>query len=545
MTIRVAIALACALAAVPARADFADHWATDGDVGTNKAPRLGASRLLVVPVEVRNQGYAPLDRGALERFFTERSTTEFRFRSYFETASQGRFTPEVVVAPTVAFDRCPASVPSCALDKGDAVTLRNSGVALLRAAFGRIDEGCFAANGTCDAEAAIDFSLFDESGLYGHPDGWNDGVLVVTNIPGIALSLPLATVNPADDGDLADGRGGAFILDDTKIGSVALCGTDAGQPASAAFRCVRQFGALLGLSDLGQEFAYATAHPDDRYRGLELSGVGAWRGDEKAVLPDAESRYRLGWGDVEVVTGTRTITLEQAAAGGGIVKLGVQYGDRREYFLVEARGPLGPYDRNLVRADGSPVYGLAVYRVDWSRGPTAQDGGWLYRLINCPNCDPWHPFVMNVQADRKFDLQDGGAFKAEDDLFLAGDVFEPTRNVEPLRENNRVWGSNFYDGTPSGIAIRNIRVDQATGAITADFEAPLAENVCADVVCSAGFECNAGNCRRPEQVEVPVEPIPQAQPEKAAAEGGWGCTSVRLPGLMALALVVLQRRRRR
>ena len=99
--------------------------------------------------------------------------------------------------------------------------------------------------------------------------------------------------------------------------------------------------------------------------------------------------------------------------------------DRHEYFLAEARGPTGPYNRNLVRSTGAtPVLGLALYRVNWTRGP---QGSFVRQLIRCLNCDPFDPYVMNVQADRKYDLQAGLPLRPEEDLFTDGDVLEGRR----------------------------------------------------------------------------------------------------------------------
>lgn len=540
-----AAAVCGAMFANDARAEFIDLYARQDDVGESKVPRFGSSRLLVIPVEVKGAGYADLPHDRLVQFFETRSDAEFRFRSYFESESNGRFLPEVKVAPNVVFDGCPEELDNrCSISRGD-INVLKSAVALMRTVFRRAHDGCFAGATHCDGSAAVDFSLYDQNGIFQRKDGFVDGVMLVTNIPNVFISLPLSALNDAGPDDLAQGHGGPFVLDDTKIPLVAVCGDPRLAGTHPENACVHEFGHLLGLADLYQEPSWLKSHPELEYGGLEASAMGVWSFDTSAPYADAESRYRLQWADVDVVSGTRTITLAPAASGGRVVKLGMMGEGRREYWLAEARGPVGPYDRDIVRSsDKIPVYGLSVYHVDWSRGPS---GTFIKQILSCLDCDPWHPFMMNVQADRRFELQQNKPFRPEEDLFGAGSSFAPAQENGPFSKDNAVWGANYYDGTSAGIKIDNIRVDPDTGFVTADFTAPAVVDVCADLRCGPGQQCLAGNCRPPEEQ---AEPKPAPHPTShlpAKVQDGWGCHAAPPPAptITLIALIALLGRRRR
>jgi hypothetical protein len=536
------VAVVTSLGAWPARAEFADMMARQDDVGEYKAPRLGRSRLLVLPVEVRGNGVPAVPRERLVTFFETKSDAEFRFASYFEAASSGRFQPEVVVAPTVVFDRCPAGLDGDCRERPTSFSALKNSVGLLRTAFARAHAGCWERAAACDAATAIDFWDFDQNGPLQRPDGYVDGVMVVVNIPDLFASLPLAPYNDAGPGDLAEGQGGPFRLDEKRVSLVSTCGVPQAPGARPEYACVAEFLHLLGLADMDQNSLYADAHPEARYAGLPLTPMGDWRRDGSAPMPDAESRYRLGWAQVEVVSGTRTITLEPAARGGHVVKLGQRSETNGEYWLAEARGPVGPFDRDVVDGtDRTGVHGLAVYHVDWSKGPSGEPGTFIKQLVSCLNCDPWRPFVRLVQADGRLDLQRGQPFRPEDDLFRAGALFVPAPSAMPFGPSTTVFGANRYDGTSAGIRIENVRVDPATGRVTADFTAPTVEDACADARCAPGQACEAGNCLAPRETEEPVAPPRPAQPAPAPVQEGWGCHALPATLLALLGLAVRRR----
>lgn len=540
----VALVLAC-VASSPARAEFMDMWARHDDVGEGKTPRTGASRVLVIPVEIRNAGFAPLDRDRLVEFFEQPGEDVLRFPSYWDAASNGRLQLEAEVAPTIVFDGCPAELGlTCTVDRGELSALAAT-VELMRTVVRRLDEGCFTRGDTCDPAAGLDFSAFDTNGPGDRPDGYVDGVILATNLPGVRLALPMYRVNAAGPNDLAGGRGGAFQLDDVQLPVLALCG-DPGAPGTIEGVCLSEFGHLLGLAELEQDAVWRTRRPDRAYVGLEGSLMGSWRQDLSAPFPDAESRYRLGWAEVDVVSGTQRLTLRPAANGGRIAKLGVRSAEREEYYLVEARGPVGPYDRNYVRAaDGAPAYGLAVYHVNWARGPTGAPGTWAIQLLDCLNCDPWASYVTQVQADGRYEIQENQPFRPEEDLFMGGDAFFPSHDTAPFSAFKHVWSSNWFDGSRSEIEIRDVQVDPVNGFVTAEFTAPEVADACADVVCGPGESCSAGNCEPPAAPSEPDVPDPADAKPPRRGPGGWGCAAGGEAGLVAFVLAVLVRGRRK
>jgi hypothetical protein len=65
MRFLLSVLLVCCLSS---RADYMDHFVNREDVGIHKAPSLGKSKLVLIPIEV--QGFLPFDRARLESFFS-------------------------------------------------------------------------------------------------------------------------------------------------------------------------------------------------------------------------------------------------------------------------------------------------------------------------------------------------------------------------------------------------------------------------------------------------------------------------------------------
>jgi hypothetical protein len=114
-------ALCLALITTAARADFIDLWANKLDMPLNKAPRVGHSRVLLIPVQIDYSGpagaFAPIDMARLGRFFTDApapAASALNFNGFFQIASSGRYQPEVTVAPLVRYNGCPAMLAGSA-----------------------------------------------------------------------------------------------------------------------------------------------------------------------------------------------------------------------------------------------------------------------------------------------------------------------------------------------------------------------------------------------------------------------------------------------
>jgi MYXO-CTERM domain-containing protein len=260
---------------------------------------------------------------------------------------------------------------------------------------------------------------------------------------------------------------GPLVVDGVKIPLVAIAGE------LDSFVMVHEFGHLLGLTDLYDE--------SRTYAGLQFSMMGTWGYDRDIPLPDAETRFRLGWANWHQATGTQRLVLLPAELQGQVVRVG--QGD--SYFLLENRGP-GGFDRAFT------VRGLAVYQVDRTVRLRGEEGRFQERLLNCVNCDPWHPYIRNVQADGRFELEAKGALRYEDDLFRDGDSLGPDSSAVPRGPSHALDSTNLYSGEPTGIVLRDVvvRADQAIEVTVETAEA----DPCAEPLCAEGPGCRAVNC---------------------------------------------------
>ncbi|MFZ5445013.1 MAG: hypothetical protein ACOZQL_33795 [Myxococcota bacterium] len=446
--------LVVVLGASFARADYMDHFVQREDVGPRKAPSLGDSKLILIPIEVA--GFPPIDVAALEAFFAP--DTPGGFVRYYETASLGRYRPRVTVAPVVHYDRCPlpaAQFPTCEVARGD-INAFTAGMDMMREVVRREDQ------------AGFDFSQHDLNGRKGTPDGWLDGVMLLTNVPFGGIAFPFAYFNRGDN--LAGGTGGPLIVDGVKVGHFAVAGE------SDALVMVHEFGHLLGLTDLYDE--------SQKYDGLYLSWMGAWGYDAKIPLPDAETRFRLRWANWHQVQGRQRVVIKPVETSGEVYRLGT--GD--EYFLVENRGPGGAFDRAL------PERGLAVFHVDRTVKLDGLEGAFVNRILDCVNCDPWHPYIRLVQADGLFEIEQNKRF-GPGDLFGPGRWLRPDPSGLPVSATNRVNSTNLYSGAQSGLRLDDVHLND-DGSIEVTLDAPESAQ-CDDRLCADGEGCAPVTCGAP------------------------------------------------
>jgi M6 family metalloprotease-like protein len=538
----VAALLAAMLVSPSVRADFIDLYADPYDVPVNKAPRLGKSSLLVIPVQIDFGAYAAVDMDRLHQFFEGVNTQQgdLTFGKFYGVASSGKFTPEVTVAPLIEYLGCPSMIhdSACTIDRGDVSSL-SAGMDFVRDVFRRAHD-----------EKGVVFTQFDQNGVGGAPDGVADGVMIVVNVPGIGIAFPIEYLN--NGSNLAGGTGGALVLDGVRIPYCAIGGASVvGGVQHLEYVILHEFGHLLGFADLYYE------HPTSgdlypNWQGLHFSLMGDYDYTADVALPDAESRRALGWQQHVVVSGSQRITLQPAAAGGLAVKLGMMDGGRKEYFLAEVRGAAQGIDTGIKDAGGNPISGLALYHVDWSLGPKAATGEWPSRMLFCLDCNPFHPFIGNVQSSGNFSLISSGAADSfarpgvsDDAVLFTGGAISSIPSATALSSVNSYVATNYYDGTPSGVAISDIVVND-DNSVTATFTAPLVANPCSDVTCAAMEQCApsgpmAGNC---QAIAIAAPDAGSFSPPAAPANG---CSSSggSMAVLVGFALAGFAVRRRR
>lgn len=486
-----ACALLLTLGPSLATAGYIDHFATRDDIGKDKAPHFGTSHVLVLPVIVDEPGL-PSEQALLQTaqpFFDPLAADGFTFSNYFRVASLGRFEPVTTIAPAVRFSECPFARDAngvCTIERGD-VSALGPAVEAMQEILER-------------ADANIDFSQYDLNGAQtGESDGIIDGFVLLTNINFGGIALPLARIcELAVVGDLYCREQGGLdrwepVYDDVLVPWVAVSGSRSGQVDFAAHVSVHEFGHLLGFADLYDESGQTTDMP--------YSFMGGWYYDDMPDMPDAFSRYVIGWANPIQATGDATVTLRPAASSGDVLKLGTG----REFFLVENRQAVGPYDGSIAEP------GLVIFHVNLDERPSADPYGFVNTITNCVNCQKWRPMLMVEQADGLYELQ-SGPWKRDDsgDLFRSGDTFPEGDGGAPLSEATQEFNANRYDGSATDIAVTNVaRLNDGEGQFSIAVEHPVLEDACADLYCPTGMTCEAGRCLD----------VASAEPDAEASDG--------------------------
>jgi M6 family metalloprotease-like protein len=483
--------------ATPARADYLDHLHNLDDIGKMKVPRTGSPRILVLPVIIEDQNtfeeHADDEAKWLadvHRFFeTDGAGADdpFTFPSYIATVSIGLYTPTAVVVDPVRFATCPPIGPNadCAIPRGGGLTQGNisEAAATLRDALRFFDEvmrcAFYGPNPeiTCTDGPAVDPRDFDLLGAGDEPDGFIDGVVLVSNAPFPGIALP---VKDLSENTILQGGGSLpqFTYEGVTVGAVAVAGREFGDQRGT-WVAVHELGHLLGFADLYNESGATT--------DLPWSLMGGWFYAEPASLLDAFSRTTIGWARLEQVEGPGTYELQPAWSTGHVLKIGTG----NEFFLAELR-----VKRDDVDGDLDDPAGVAVLRVSLAHWPDPDEGGYLGTLANCVNCDPFDALLMVEEADGEYDMQFGGNRDDERDLFHAGDSLLPSDDIERRSLDHPVSSTNLLSGRPTGISITVDEVDEQRAILT--IESPVAscevdtaaicrEHACAGAMCGPPF----------------------------------------------------------
>ncbi|MDP2341108.1 MAG: hypothetical protein Q8O67_09130 [Deltaproteobacteria bacterium] len=553
----VAAALFATLATTAARADYIDHFATRTDVGLYKIPSKGPTRVLVVPVFIDDLDYPEGSEQAfldeITAFYADDDATifegGFRFTPYWEQASLGRFRPSAEIAAPVHFPTCPplGDAVDCAIPRGaglggpepdvpGAIEILTDALRFMDEIFRCASEGP-GGDKSCTAGGGVDFARYDTSGnQQGVPDGFVDGVIIVSNagFPGIALPVKDLAINP-----LLSFFGpfptftypAAGTADDPEAGvvvaSVGIAGRT-GRPGRETFVSVHEFGHLLGFCDLYNESGATT--------DLPYTLMGGWFYQDAGSLLDPFSRLAIGWGNMVQVSGAGSFTLPSAAQSGQVLKVG----DGDEFFLVEHRRRLP----DVLDGDMEIDSGVLVQRVRLAKRPSPAAGDYFNTLQACVNCTPFDTMLMLEEADGNYDLQLNRGRDDAGDLFQTGDTIAPSADTAVRNESHVVFSTNLLSGAATGLTITVTSSDD-TGAVV-DVTAPAVADVCDTAGDLCGTPCEAdgeGHGRCGDFLTFPA--LPEQEPKFDEEVSCCAQGPVVDVGVLGLGALVLLRRRRR
>lgn len=543
------VAFAAVFVGGSARADYIDHFAAKDDVGVFKIPSRGDTRVLVIPVIVDDLPFAEGDEAAflddVADFYADGDVVDvdgkFRFTTWYQQASLGRFHPHVDVAAPVHFPSCPTlgAHEDCEIPRGAGITDGDlaGAVSTLKDAMGFMNEIFLCASDgpsaerLCTSGGGVDFADYDTSGnVEGVADGFVDGVILISNagFPGIALPVKdlstqriLAFAGPFPD----------FVYDGVTVPSVAIAGRTA-RPGRETFVSVHEFGHLMGFCDLYNE----SGATDD----LPYTLMGGWFYSTPASLLDPFSRLAIGWGNVTQVSGPGTFTLKTAATSGEILKVG----DGDEFFLIEHRKKRA----DTLDGDLSIDSGVFVERVRLAKRPSATPGNYFTTLQNCVDCTPFDSLLMAEEADGDYDLQKGRGRDDSTALFQSGDTFAPSGDTAPRSLAHPVFSTNLLSGAPTGITVTTDSVDNDGATVTID--APAVADPCAALadLCTGDCVVDGGHARCGDFGEFPASVVGDVED---VIDSGCACAASSKDGNegafvgFAVVLVTVRRRGKR
>uniref|UniRef100_A0A7S4IL49 Peptidase M6-like domain-containing protein n=1 Tax=Odontella aurita TaxID=265563 RepID=A0A7S4IL49_9STRA len=152
----------------------------------------------------------------------------------------------------------------------------------------------------------------------------------------------------------------------------------------------------------------------DLYDGTGGNGVGTtclmgnswgYSGDQYyPPMMSAWAKLRLGWAEPEIITSTGDYSLASAALSDRVLAY-VNPSNVKEYFLIENKQHSAFFEKNL------PQTGINIYHIDDNAS---------YDAEGVPGDVDWpeeHYRVAVVQADGQYDLEKGGSFGDEGDVF--------------------------------------------------------------------------------------------------------------------------------
>lgn len=233
-----------------------------------------------------------------------------------------------------------------------------------------------------------------------------------------------------------------------------------------------EFGHALGLPDLYD--------PDRSSEGVGewcLMGSGSWcfrSGDRLGTSPSflsAWSRLQLGWATAISFAEGETIRLRPTELSDKILELRSPAMPGGEYFLLENRQPLG-FDAGLTRRQKDFALpaprGLMIYHVDEAAGSQGTDhrrlvdveeaspytdGGEVLEQLDRPREMPWHRYL-----DRGNRGDNGDPFPGFAAWTADGSDFVGLR-IRSDFDDFTTPPATTNGGAPSGIAVRDIRLD--------------------------------------------------------------------------------------
>ncbi len=481
-----------------------DHLQTTNDIGINKVPHRGTSKVLVIPMRVQQE---------LTAFEQEELDTVFNpaggpgtFRGFYQAQSLGAYDPVPTLAEVLYYDECPISLANddCHLNITDFQTFSAGEIrALITDMLERVRD-----------EQGVDLSQFDINSAdcpddQECPDGYLDGLIVSTNIFG-GIAFPLAALSsgnpvtvlaePQPIPDAGPGLDAGPALD----GGPTL---DAGPPdASVPDGPTISVGILALVKPYMHEFAHTLGFIDHYRLNVELN-PGPTVNDLMALEGrgfSAFSRTQIGWSTFTEVTEPGTYMLEPVLQGGTILKFG---GEEKFVTVANRQGVLHE------DYDSSPP-GIYLHSVDMRQLPTTPLGfvdllgGQLYY----PNQNP--PYL---NASMPLDCR------------LTDDIdFLPCRAIEGSARN--------IEHASDGLLGFYITVDMVSADGTA--QVTVHEGTREESLPDAGA---------PDAAAGEPEPQPEPEPIGNNSDDDCGCASspVESLPLAGLLLLVASLRRRR